>query len=139
MPSASSASTTVPAWAAHLDKRSQAELAAMGMLPGQGKAQSTDGRVVVTDLDAANMLGEWDPQAALTGSLAVPEKQHVTVSYWNAAGGTATTTSAPTKGQRRKNQVNALASHYLRHEASYQAADSAASRTKRLSRAKYGW
>ena len=74
-----------------------------------------------------------------SGSLAVPEQQHISVSYWNAAGGEATTTSAPTKGQRRKNQVNALASHFLKNENMYLAADAHASKHKRMSRAKYGW
>ena len=93
----------------------------------------------VADVDSQRLYGNWDSQAALKGTLAVPDKRNVTIGYWNAHGEGATTTSAPTRGQKRKNQVNHVAAHFFRNENNYQAADAAAAAHKRSSRSKYGW
>ena len=142
--SASHASAT-PQWAARLDKRTARELAALGMLPtGAPTPPSSDvaggvAQPAVADVDSEQLYGNWDSQAALKGSLAVPDKRNVTIGYWNAHGEGATTTSAPTRGQKRKNQVNHVAAHFFRNENNYQAADAAAAAHKRSSRSKYGW
>ncbi len=143
------AQTALPGWANRLDKRTARELASLGMLPagggsGGGGPPSADvaggiTQPAVADVDSQALYGKWDSQAALKGSLAVPDKRNVTIGYWNAHGEGATTTSAPTRGQKRKNQVNHVAAHFFRNENNYQAADAAAAAHKRSSRSKYGW
>jgi hypothetical protein len=138
------ASAEVPVWAARLDKRTARELAALGMLPSSVQAPSghVAGGVAtpaVAHLDSQALYGSWNSQSALKGTLAVPDKRNVTVGYYNSHGEGVTTTSAPTRGQKRKNQVNQVAAHFFRNENNYAAADAAAAAHKRSSKSKYGW